>query len=349
VNKRPNYNYHGPKTLAEIIKFTGGELIAAQQAADINSIIITDIKNIEDAASGDLTFISNKKYSNLLVTTEATVCLISEDEDYSQKNPQLSLIKVKNPYYEYSRILTLFYSEKQAPKGFKSPTAVVDIAAQIGEDVTIGHNVVIEAGAIIGDGTIIDSGAVIKQDVVIGKNCRIGASSMIAYARLGDNCIIHSGVRIGNDGFGFATFNGVHNKILHIGCVIIGDKVEIGANSTIDRGSTKDTLIGAGTIIDNLVQIGHNAEIGKNCIIVAQVGIAGSTILEDYCVVGGQAGIAGHLRIGKGAQIAGQTGVISNIEPGQVVGGYPAMPIKDWHRQTILLRKMLNERKNTSS
>ncbi len=340
MTKTHYFNFHGPKTIAEIANAINGE-ISNERKNEAESSLIYNIKNIEDATSGDLAFISNKKYLNLLTTSSCSACIVDRSCEVGDIPKDIILITCEDAYYAYSQALTLLFSEKRSlSKNHISEKAT------IGKNVILGFNVIIEDGVIIEDNTYIDNNVVIKQNVHIGKNCIIGASSYIAFAQIGDNVIIHPGVKIGTDGFGFATHKGVHNKILHIGSVIVGNNVEIGANSCIDRGSNKDTKIGKGTIIDNLVQIGHNVEIGTGCIIVAQVGIAGSTKLGDYVVVGGQAGIAGHLKIANFVQIAGKSGVISNIEnEKQIVGGYPSQPIRDWHKQTILLKKMLNNGK----
>ena len=340
MTKRHYFNFHGPQTVQKIAEHINGEIASAQEKAAEN-ILIYDVKNIENATSGDLAFIGNKKYTSLISNSACSACIVEKNFDISASPKNIIFIKCEDPYFAYCNSLKFLFSEKYSLS--QNP---ISETASIGKNVSIGFNVIIEDGAIIADGTRIDHNSVIKQNVQIGKNCVIGANSYIAYAELGDDVIIHPGVKIGTDGFGFATNKGTHHKILHVGNVIIGNNVEIGAGTTIDRGSTKNTLIGSGTIIDNLVQIGHNVAIGAGCIIVAQVGIAGSTSLGKYVAVGGQAGIAGHLNIADFVQIAGKSGVISNIKDEKlIVGGYPSQPIRDWHKQTILLRKMLNDPK----
>ena len=196
----------------------------------------------------------------------------------------------------------------------------------IGSNCLIGANTVILSGVVIGDNTIIDP------------NCTI------AYSIIGSNVKIHNGVRIGQDGFGFAQNENVNLKMPQLGRVLIKDNVEIGSNCSIDRGTGPDTIIGEGTKLDNLVQIGHNAVLGKNCILVAQSGISGSTQIGNNVIIGGQVGIAGHLKIGNNVRIAAKSGVMKNIEDGMTVGGIPSVPIKDWHRQTIILKQLTKRR-----
>jgi UDP-3-O-[3-hydroxymyristoyl] glucosamine N-acyltransferase len=338
MHRRYFFNYTGDKLVADIAKEIGGEINEAHQDKARNTKI-SDIMNLEDSGPGDLSFVNNKKYYSLLASANCSACIVAKDQEI-EAEPGIILIKSEDPYYAYSKAIRLLFAEKNPER--KSPVAS---SAKIGANVQIGHNVVIEDDVEIGEGSIIDHNVTIKHNVKIGKNSMIGANSYIAYSEIGDNVIVHPGARIGTDGFGFATYRGQHHKILHIGKVVVGNNVEIGANSTIDRGSTKDTIIGAGTMIDNLVQIGHNAQLGRGCVIVAQVGIAGSTKLGDYVVAGGQVGIAGHLNIASQVQIAAQSGIMSDIkEPGMIVGGSPSMPIRDWHKQTILLKQMIHNK-----
>jgi UDP-3-O-[3-hydroxymyristoyl] glucosamine N-acyltransferase len=206
--------------------------------------------------------------------------------------------------------------------------------------VRVEPGAVIGAGAEIGRGTVIAAGAVVAVRAAIGRDCFVGSHATVQHALIGNRVVIHAGARIGQDGFGFALGVRGHAKVPQIGRVIIQDDVEIGANTTIDRGGNRDTVIGEGTKIDNLVQIGHNAEIGRHCIIVAQVGIAGSTRIGDFVALGGQAGIAGHVDIGDGAQIGAQSGVHGNVPAGARYGGYPASPMKDWIREVAALRRL---------
>ena len=216
----------------------------------------------------------------------------------------------------------------------------------IDESARIEDGALIEAGAIIGPqaqigrGSRIAAGAVIGYRVTVGRDCFVGPGASVTHALIGNRVIIHAGVRLGQDGFGFAMGPSGHYKVRQVGRVIVQDDVEIGANTTIDRGALKDTIIGEGTKIDNLVQIAHNVVIGRHCVIAAQTGISGSTILEDFVAMGGQCGTVGHIRIGAGAQIGAQSGVASDIPRGERWGGYPAKPMISWAREVALLKRL---------
>lgn len=321
--------------------------IVSNDDVDIDNLSFTDIASLKDASSSSLSFIANRKYISELASTNALGIIIDEHLlDYAQHIP-IKLIAA-NPYYEYSKALQLFYKSKLAisySKEFVAKTAYIDEKSSIGNGCHISHNVVIEENVVIGNNCYIGSGVHIKIGVHIGDDSYVDSNAVIQYATIGKRAIIHPSVSIGQDGFGFAFAKGKHNKLLHIGEVIIGDDVEIGAGTTIDRGSVNNTVIHSGTKIDNLVQLGHNVNIGANSIIVAQVGIAGSSSIGDYVVIGGQAGVAGHLKVGNQVQIAAQSGVVKDVANGAVVGGTPAVPIRDWHRQNVLINKMLEKNK----
>lgn len=302
-------------------------------------VMLSAIASIENSMEGDVTFLSNEKYLNQLASSKASLCIAKAD--FSSINPNMSFIISSNPYYSYSKAITLFYD----PYVSSPSNTPIHPSAKIGKNVVIGYNSVIGEGAEIGDDSVVGSGCFIGHGVRIGKNARIGHSVTIEYSVIGDDVVILSGARMGCDGFGFATHAGKHHKIFHIGRVIIGNDVEIGANTTIDRGSLQDTIVKDGARIDNLVQIAHNVEIGAGSVIVSQVGIAGSSKIGNYCVLGGQVGVAGHLSVADGVQIAGQGGVIQNIkETGVVLGGTPTVPIRDWHKQSIILKKLVKNK-----
>lgn len=319
-------------------------IIAAEIGCDISGLNadaeFIDIKSLSLAESKDLSFLSNKKYLEEYRNSKAGACIVPLDfVDDSEKD--IILLKSSNPYYAYAKAIDLFYKNGKQNSSQIMPSAYIAATAKIGKNCYIGHNVVIENEVVIGDNCIIESGTIIDFKVKIGNNARIDSNVTISHTIIGDNVVILPGVRLGQDGFGFATDKGIHKKIYHTGRVIIGNDVEIGANSCIDRGSMNDTIIEDLCRIDNLVQIGHNAHIKKGAIIVAQVGIAGSSTIGSYCALGGQVGVAGHLTIADYVQIAGQGGVIQDITEAGIMGGTPAVPIRDWHKQTILLKKLV--------
>jgi UDP-3-O-[3-hydroxymyristoyl] glucosamine N-acyltransferase len=304
---------------------------------------LEDVAPLDVATADDLSFLDNVKYKDQFLATRAGACFVSPAvADMAPKG--LNLLISKHPYKSYALAAQYFYPEP-VPESDISPQAHIAADAQIGEGCRVEAGAVVMSGAKIGAQSWIEAGAVIGRNVEIGTQCRIGPAASISHALIGDHTRLYPGVRVGQDGFGFAIDPAGHVKVPQLGRVIIGDHVEIGANSCIDRGAGPDTVIGHGTWIDNLVQIGHNAKIGRGCVIVAQVGIAGSTVLEDFVAMGGQSAVAGHLRIGAGARIGAQSGVMKDIAPGQEYLGTPAVPIRQFMRQVALLGKMV--KKNT--
>lgn len=332
------YRNTGPHTLGEI-----AEIAKLSVPNQYTNILIHDVKSLIESGARDLSFLDNKKYLNDFKTTKAAVCIIPEDLEIDEHDSSI-LVKARNPYFAYAKIVDLFYQPTKKYPNKIAKTAVIAKTAKLGQNSYIGHNVVIEDDVYIGDNAIIEAGSFIDYGVSIGNNARIDANVSICNATIGDNVVILSGARIGQDGFGFATEAGVHKKIYHTGKVIIGNDVEIGANTTIDRGSMNDTIIEDLCRIDNLVQIGHNVHIKKGSIIVAQVGIAGSSKVGAYCALGGQVGVAGHVNIADQVQIAGQGGVIRDVKESGIYGGTPAVPIRNWHRQSIMLNKLINNK-----
>ena len=305
-----------------------------------SDLVIYDIKPLQEADKKSLSFLTNKKYKKDFLSSNAVACIVPLDFDDSGVSG-IILLKVSNPYYCYALVLDLFYKSGRQIVPSIASSAYISSSAKIGKNCYIGHNVVIEDEVEIGDNCFIESGSFIDYKVKIGNRARIDSNVSISYSIIGDDFVALAGARIGQDGFGFATEKGIHKKIYHIGRVIIGNNVEVGANTTIDRGSMHDTIIEDLCRIDNLVQIGHNAHVKKGTILVAQVGLAGSTKIGSYCALGGQVGVAGHITITDGVQISGQGGVIQDItEPG-IMGGTPAVPIRDWHRQTIMMKKLI--------
>jgi UDP-3-O-[3-hydroxymyristoyl] glucosamine N-acyltransferase len=304
-------------TLGEIARLVGGELVGDPE------IIITGISGIKEAQQGDITFLANPKYSSLMHSTKASAVITSRDIFESSK----PLIKTDNPSLAFTKVVELVApTDIKHPKGIH-PTAVISKSAKLGNNVAVGAYTVIEDGVSIGDSTVVYGGCYVGCNTKIGKDCLIYFNVSIREGiEIKDRVIIHSGVVIGSDGFGFAMVKGVQKKIPQIGTVLIEDDVEIGANVTIDRARFDKTIIGKGTKIDNLVQIAHNVVTGKNCIIVAQAGISGSTVLGDGVILAGQAGLVGHIHIGDNAIVAAQAGVTKSVPARTKVSGYPAKP-----------------------
>lgn len=317
------FKRESPRTLADIASLTGSELSPASSG----NIRIADVAPLDTAAPGDLSFFDNVKYRDQFSATKAGACFVAPDAArFGPSDGNTVLLLNKSPYKAYAVAAQAFYPDR-APAAPVSPHAHIDTSVEIGADC------VIEAGAVIGAG------------VKIGRGCRIGANAVISHAIIGDHVRVYPGCCIGQDGFGFAIDPAGHVKVPQLGRVIIENHVEIGANTCIDRGAGPDTVIGQGTWIDNLVQIGHNVKIGKGCVIVSQVGISGSTVIEDYVVLGGQVGVAGHLRIGKGARIGAQSGIMRDLPGGQQYLGSPSIPIKEKMREIAFLSRMIKKDK----
>ena len=334
MSNRIFYINFGPYKLSEIAQNIGCEF---DLSAGVD-ISISAIKSLSEAGTSDISFFSNKKYMDEFKNSQAGACLVPLD--FTEKSNTI-LLKTTNPYHAYAKMLEMFYSSGKSYGNKIMPSAYVSKSAKIGKNCYIGHNVVIEEEVEIGDNCVIESGALIDYKVKIGDRARIDSNVSISYSVIGNDVVVLPGARIGQDGFGFSTDKGVHKKIYHTGRVIIGNDVEIGSNSCIDRGSMNDTIIEDLCRIDNLVQIGHNAHIKKGAILVSQVGIAGSSKIGSYCALGGQVGVAGHITIADGVQISGQGGVIQDIKEPGIMGGTPAIPIRDWHKQTIIMKNLI--------
>ena len=319
------------KSLAEIAAAVGGRVIGDPEMR------VHGVAGIREAQPGDITFLANMRYERYLAETTASAVVCTE----GLVSATAALIIVENPYLAFQRIVQLMRPDSYRPPPGVHPTAVVSPSATLGDGVSIGPWAVIEDAAVIGDRAIVMAGG------YVGHQSRIGADTVLyphvvvrEECEVGARCIIHGGAIIGADGFGFALDAGRYQKVPQVGNVVVGDDVEIGANTTIDRATTDSTRIGDGTKIDNLVQIGHNVVIGRHCIVVAQVGISGSTELEDYVTLGGQAGLVGHIRVGTRAQVAAQSGVSKSVPAGETVTGYPAVPHRAFRRLHALLQKL---------
>ncbi len=328
------------RTLGELAVIAGGKL-ADDAAADI---LIDDVAPLDQAGAGQISFLDNRKYKDSFAASKAAAAIVAEPLA-SLAPSGMALIISKNPYKSYALVAQAFYPVVY-PSASISVGAHVHPSAKIADGCVIEAGVVIGANVVIGEGTWIGANGVIGEGVKIGARCKIDPCVTVSHAEIGDGVRLYPGVRIGQDGFGFAIDPAGHVKVPQLGRVIIGDNVEIGANSTIDRGAGPDTVIGAGTWIDNLVQIGHNVRIGKGCILIAQSGVAGSTVLEDYAVLAAQAGVAGHLRIGMGARIGAKAGVMKDVPAGEEQLGAPAVPVKEFMRQVIALKRLTTRQKN---
>ena len=324
----------GPFTLGALAEIAGAEL---SPGADADRSI-RDVAPLDNATGDELSFFDNRRYAEAFAASRAGACLVHPGRAENAPNG-MALLLSETPYLGYARVAQAFYPLPAIVAGI-AQGAVVDPSASLGPGCRIEPNAVIGADARLGARCLVGANAVIGPSVVIGDDVRIGANASLAYCMIGSRVRLFAGVRIGEDGFGFAIGPQGSIGIPQLGRVMIEDDVEIGANSTVDRGAGPDTVIGRGSRIDNLVQIGHNVTIGQNCIIIAQAGISGSTTLEDHAVLAAQAGIAGHLRVGKGAQIAAQSGVMRDVGDGQAVAGSPAVPIKSFFRSVAVLKRL---------
>lgn len=331
------YKNNGPFTLGRIAEICDAELLDGSKAQEK----IVDLASMDKAGSEDLCFFFDKKAKSKAAEIKAKACMTTAElKEFIA--PGVIILICKDPKLASLKLNEALYSLAVPQPGIAA-SARISPDAVIGSGCFIGENAVIAAGVKIGDNCRIEANAVIDENCEIGNNCRIGVGAHLSYCLMGNDCYIFSGARIGQDGFGFMIVNGQHKRIPQLGRVIIGNDVEVGANACVDRGALDDTVIGDGCRIDNLVQVAHNVVLGRGCILVSQVGIAGSTRLGDYVVLGGQVGLADHVNIGSGTQIAAQSGVMSDIGPGEVMMGYPAVPIKQFMRQTAFIQKAVKK------
>jgi UDP-3-O-[3-hydroxymyristoyl] glucosamine N-acyltransferase len=323
----------------EIVDLVGGQFAGPRDNP------ITSVAPLATAGADQLSFLSNRKYAAELAATKAGAILVPrkiEGED-------LRWIRVDDPYFAFAKVMTRWFSNRPAPKGV-SPKAVVASSAKLGANVVLGHFAVIGEDVVIGDNVTVYHGVSIEAGSVVGDDCIIYPNVVIYDGtEIGRRCIIHAGVVIGSDGYGFAMHQGKHHKIPQIGIVRIEDDVEIGSGTTIDRAALGETVIGEGTKIDNLVQIGHNVKIGKHCLLVSQVGIAGSTELGDYVSVAGQSGFSGHLKIGHRVQVAAKSAVLADVPDDTKVMGSPAVPFAEFARRHAALKKLARKNPVSSS
>ncbi len=305
--------------------------------------LISGISVLEKASHDELSFFGNRKYINDFRNTAAGAVIITEKDIADLPKDTVGLVYA-NATIGYAKAVKVLWKES-APLVHISDTAKIHETAKIGSGCSISENVFIGEGVEIGDNVRIGPNSVIESYCKIGSGGKIGSNVSISYSLIGKNVIIHSGARIGESGFGIIPTPNETIYVPQLGRVVIGDNVRIGANTTIDRGSIGDTTIGNGTIIDNLVQIGHNVQIGERSILVAQVGIAGSTKIGNGVVLAGQVGVSGHIQLGDGVVAAAKSGIASSIEPGKIVGGIPAVDIGIWKRQASFLKTSVTRKK----
>jgi UDP-3-O-[3-hydroxymyristoyl] glucosamine N-acyltransferase len=328
------------KQLADLVK---GEVRGETQ------LVITGVAGVREARPGEITFLANPKYASDLSKTQASAVVLGrgcpEELLHTLETGKVSLVLAEEPYFAFSQIVRFFHAQPYRPLGI-SPLASIGKGVKLGKDLSIHPFVRIEEHAQIGDRVTLYPGTFIGEETEIGEDCLIYPNVTIREKiRIGKRVILHSGTVIGSDGFGFATREGKHHKILQVGTVEVGDDVELGANVTVDRAALGKTVIKRGTKVDNLVQIAHNVVIGEDCLIVAQAGISGSTELGHHVILAGQVGVVGHLKIGEGARVGAQSGVAQDLPSGETVSGSPTMPHRKWLRVQAALPGLPEMRK----
>lgn len=330
----------GPFTLAAVAAAAGAPLPAGL-AADAGGRLFTGVGPLQSAGADQVSFLDNRRYLPALLESRAGAVILHPS--LADRAPEGCVaLATGEAYLGWARTAALFHPQPPLHPGIH-PLACVDSSAKVDPTAELGPFVVVEAGAEIGPRCRIGPHAVIGAAVVLGADCRIGAHASLSHALVGARVYVYPGARIGQEGFGFTPGPEGFVTVPQLGRVILEDDVEVGANSAVDRGSAQDTVIGAGTRIDNLVQVGHNVRTGRCCVLVGQVGVAGSVVLEDFVTLAGQAGIAGHLRIGKGTRIGAQAGVMSDVPPGVDYLGSPALPAREMLQQTATLRRLTKE------
>ncbi|WP_373017086.1 UDP-3-O-(3-hydroxymyristoyl)glucosamine N-acyltransferase [Thiomicrorhabdus sp.] len=321
------------KAIVDYLKEAG----IAVEVRGTDTVEINQVASLVNATKGNISFLSDKKRLHELKSTQASVVIShASHAEYCQ---QTCLI-VDNPYYVYAKVAQFLNPEPEFKPGIHD-SAIVSSTASLGKNVSIHANVVIEDGVKIGDDTVIMAGSYLGKDVTIGMHCRIAPNVVIMHAcKIGNYTAIESGAVIGGDGFGWANYRGQWVKIPQIGKVVIGDHVSIGNNTTVDRGAIEDTVIADNSIIDNLVQIGHNVQLGEGTAIAGQAGFAGSTIIGKHCTIAGQAGFAGHISIADGTHIMAKAGVTHSLNEPGVYAGFPAIAAGEWQKNSVRARQL---------
>ena len=329
------HRFAGPSSVVTLLTQLGREDLLA--GLGDHDLMVSGVSDLDLAGSGDLALAAHASYGRLLQRTLAGAVVVTPGLREEVPAGTIAIVADK-PHHLFADLLDLLY-----PSSTRSVIAAGrdDLGAPVLErDVTLGSNVVVGPGVEIGRGTVIGANTVIGAGVTIGRNCTIAANCTIDCAHIGNEVVIHSGVRIGTEGFGWLDFGISNRKVPQLGRVLIQDRVEIGANSTVDRGALGDTMVGEGTKIDNLVQIGHNCRIGRNCLIAAMSGLSGSTVVEDGVLMGGGVGTSGHLTIGAGSVVHGRAAVTKDWPAGSKLAGAPAQDIKDFWREIATMRKL---------
>jgi len=329
-------------TLADLAALTKAHLVDASRGSQQ----VRGVASLDEAGPMHLTFYDNLKYANQVASTKAGACLVSPRFEAAVP-AHVAVLRATQPFREFVKIASAIYHDALRPQSCfgtgVAPSAVIDSTARLEDGVIVEPLATIGPGAEIGAGTLIGSGAVIGPNVKIGRDCNVGANSSIQFSMVGNDVLIHPGCHIGQDGFGFVSDSGGHLKVPQIGRVLIQNGVEIGAGTTVDRGSMRDTVIGEGTKIDNQVQIGHNVRVGRNCLLAAKVAIGGSVVIGDNVALGAGAGINNHAIIGDGAQVTAMSGVKDDVPAGGRWGGFFAKPTRQWFREIVVMQRLARE------
>ena len=323
----------GPFALRRIAEHVGGRI-----EDDASGHRVVDVAPLNTAARDELSFLDNRRYLDEFEASAAGACLVAPH--LAHRAPAtMHVVSCDEPYLAFALAARLFYPAVP-PRPWLSDLASIAADAEVGGGCRVEPYAVIGARAVIGPRCRIGAGAVLEEGVVLGEDCRVGANAVLSCCVIGNRVTIDAGASIGTQGFGFAIGTGGPVRIPHTGRVVIADDVEVGANTTIDRGTAGDTVIGAGTMIDNLVQIAHNVRIGRGCVLAGQVGLAGSVQVADHAMLGGQVGVANHVSIGERARLGGQAGAARNVPGEGTYFGTPAIPIKEFWRREVMQRRL---------